>query len=87
MAEVSLARTETPHTFASGRRRIHVNNYEDFYLKARSQNLSLTVLYVPNSLDSSTAIDSGLVGSLRGAPREQKMLKGHLPGVIYHQVY
>jgi len=27
-------------------------------------------------------IDSGLVG-----PREQKMLKGHLPRVIYHEVY
>ena len=26
-------------------------------------------------------IDSGLV------PREQKMLKGHLPRVIYHQMY
>ena len=24
---------------------------------------------------------------LRGVPREQKMLKGHLPRVIYHQVY
>ena len=24
---------------------------------------------------------------LGGAPREQKMLKGHLPRVIYHQVY
>jgi hypothetical protein len=22
-----------------------------------------------------------------GVPREQKMLKGHLPGVIYHRVY
>ena len=22
-----------------------------------------------------------------GVPREQKMLKGHLPRVIYHQVY
>jgi len=32
-------------------------------------------------------IDSGLVGSLGGVPREQKMLKGHLPRVIYHQVY
>jgi len=29
-------------------------------------------------------IDSGLVGRV---PREQKMLKGHLPRVIYHQVY
>ena len=28
-------------------------------------------------------IDSGL-GEV---PREQKMLKGHLPSVIYHQVY
>ena len=28
-------------------------------------------------------IDSGL----RGAPRGQKMLKGHLPGVVYHQVF
>ena len=25
--------------------------------------------------------------SLEGVPREQKMLKGHLPRVIYHQVY
>ena len=42
-------------------------------------------------------IDSGLVGSTDfhsshqqghdGGPREQKMLKGHLPRVIYHQVY
>ena len=34
-------------------------------------------------------IDAGLVGStaLRRVPREQKMLKGHLPRVIYHQVY
>ena len=29
-------------------------------------------------------IDAGLVG---GVPREQKLLKGHLPRVIYHQVY
>ena len=27
------------------------------------------------------------VGWLTGVPREQKMLKGHLPRVIYHQVY
>jgi len=25
--------------------------------------------------------------SLGGVPREQKMLKGHLPNVIYHHVY
>ena len=25
--------------------------------------------------------------SLGGVPREQKMLEGHLPRVIYHQVY
>ena len=33
-------------------------------------------------------IDSGLAGSthFHGVPREQKMLKGHLPRVIYHQV-
>ena len=31
-------------------------------------------------------IDSGLVGSAEGGvPREQKMLKVHLPRVIYHQ--
>ena len=30
-------------------------------------------------------IDSGL--ALGGVPREQKMLKGYLPRVIYHQVY
>ena len=28
--------------------------------------------------------DSGLV---EGVPREQKMLKGHPPRVIYHQLY
>jgi len=29
-----------------------------------------------------------VIGSgLRGVPREQKMLEGHLPRVIYHQVY
>ena len=35
-------------------------------------------------------IDSELVGStvsLGGVPRELKMLKGHLPRVIYHQLY
>jgi hypothetical protein len=33
-------------------------------------------------------IDKGLVGStLGGVPREQTMLKGHLPMVVYHQVY
>ena len=39
----------------------------------------------------SLMIDSGLVGSTdisfiasTGVPREQKMLKGHLPRVIYH---
>ena len=25
--------------------------------------------------------------SLEGVPQEQKMLKGHLPRVVYHQVY
>ena len=25
--------------------------------------------------------------NVRGVPREQKMLKGYLPNVIYHQVY
>ena len=28
-----------------------------------------------------------LRNSLGGVPREQKMLKGHLPRVIYHRVY
>ena len=33
-------------------------------------------------------IDPKLAGSsLGGVPREQKMLKGHLPRVVYHQVY
>jgi len=27
------------------------------------------------------------VGWLGGVPREQTMLKGHLPRVMYHQVY
>jgi len=28
-----------------------------------------------------------MIDSLGGVPREQKMLKGHLPRVIYHQLY
>jgi len=38
---------------------------------------------------SARVIDSGLVGStgLGSVPREQKMLKGNLPRVIYHQAY
>ena len=31
--------------------------------------------------------DSGLVGPTGEVPREQKTLEGHLPRVIYHQVY
>ena len=30
---------------------------------------------------------AGWLNGLGGVPREQKMLKGHLPRVIYHQVY
>ena len=33
------------------------------------------------------SVDRLRVGWLDGVPREQKMLKGHLPRVIYHQVY
>ena len=31
--------------------------------------------------------EGGARRALGGVPREQKMLKGHLPRVIYHQVY
>jgi len=45
---------------------------------------------VGNWAGSAPGIDgmiySGLLGSER-VPREQKMLKGHLPRVIYHQAY
>jgi len=45
----------------------------------------------PNPGRFAGVIDSGLVGStdfpLGGVPGEQKMLKGHLPRVIHHQVY
>jgi len=36
-----------------------------------------------------TTIDWVLIRGnfLRGVPREQKMLKAHLPRVVYHQVY
>ena len=70
-----------------------------FYLKngsSQGQNLALTNLIVPSAealgpLSPAPAfrtamIQSGLVGSLGGVPREQKMLKGHLPRVIYRQV-
>ena len=39
------------------------------------------------SLHFDRLIDSGLVGSTIGVPREQKMLKGHIPRVMYHRVY
>jgi hypothetical protein len=46
-------------------------------------------------LRSEAVIDSGLVGSTGfhsshpqgGVPRAQKVLKGHPPRVVYHQVY
>ena len=41
--------------------------------------MASTVLFVPYSLDSDDRLE--------GVPREQKTLKGHLPRVIYHQVY
>ena len=31
--------------------------------------------------------DGGEKRALRGVPREQKMCKGHLPRVVYHQVH
>ena len=37
-------------------------------------------------IPSSTSVDRLRV-ALGGVPREQKMLKGHLPRVMYHQVY
>ena len=39
----------------------------------------------PYPLDDRLRI--GWLNGLGGVPREQKMLKGHLPRVIYHQVY
>ena len=39
-------------------------------------------------MDRNSRIDRLRAGtSLGGVPREQKILKGHLPRVIYHQVY
>jgi hypothetical protein len=43
---------------------------------------------VRGTMHIQSLVDSGSVGStLGGVSREQKMLKGHLPRVIYHQVY
>ena len=55
-----------------GRVRRHVL---DWYERVQNFVLGTSYMYM---------IDSGLVG---GVPREQKMLQGHLPRVIYHQVY
>ena len=43
----------------------------------------------PAAISLVEVIDPGLVGSisLGKVPRTQKMLKGHLPRVIYHPVY
>ena len=42
-----------------------------------------------NQFDTQTLmiVSVWLAHSLGGVPREQKMLKGHLPRVIYHQAY
>ena len=39
------------------------------------------------STDVSFITSTGASASMGGAPREEKMLKGHLPRVIYHQAY
>ena len=47
--------------------------------------LVLTVFHVPTSLGS---VNDRIRGSsMGGVPQEQKVLKGHLPRVIFHQVY
>ena len=40
-----------------------------------------------NNYDAIDRLRVGLLNELGGVPREQKMLKGHLPRDIYHQVY
>ena len=45
-------------------------------------------LSIKNSLSGRRVFSGDAIGtSLGGVSREQQMLKGHLPRVIYHQVY
>ena len=37
-------------------------------------------------VDEGVISEGGERRALAGVPREQKMLKGHLPRVIYHQI-
>jgi len=65
---------------------------EEFQLLRGSNGLHPTPLQSYDFRDRAmrSVIDSGLVGSTDfsgGVPREQKMLKGRLSRVIYHQVY
>ena len=53
-----------------------------------SKNRFLTRVNYLQGRDVMKVVDSGSVGStnsLRGVPREQKMLEGHLPRASYHQ--
>ena len=52
--------------------------------ESQDQNLALTVSYVPYSISDT---QGWLAQRMGGVPREQKMLKGHLTRVIYHQEY
>ena len=51
------------------------------------QGLRRIVQDQPLCVPYALMIDSGFLASVGGVPQEQKMLKGHLPRVIYHQVY
>ena len=64
--------------------------WDDISLLARTFHLGQLPLAARASGRSGSADPSNLLQrirtSLRGMPREQKMLKRHLPGVIYHQI-
>ena len=48
---------------------------------------NLSAVHIGVVVGGVSVIDSRLVGSLGELPQEQKILKGNLPRVIYHQVY
>ena len=55
--------------------------------KVRHRQASKSVSGFPQKLKDASPQDLMLESCLGGVPREQRMLKAHLPRVIYHQVY
>ena len=78
--------------YAVSSRDLLTTQLADYALFALATRLAVSSLYMCGCLGHIVASNTGCAGSLHeywlgGVPREQKVLKGHLPRVICHQVY